>query len=115
MRSFVTGACVMTTYPDEADGRRHDGLVVGSPTPVPLDPPPVSAGPGHHSAFLADPLKTKALTLSILDVGATDTAGFAKTRDARTTALRTVSATPGRRSVATGQPSLITTRCKEHT
>ena len=32
-------------------------------------------------------------------------------RDARAAVLRTVSATPGGRNMATGQPSLITTRC----
>jgi hypothetical protein len=52
-------------------------------------------------AFPADLLKTKVWALSILDVGATDiTREFAKSRDARTTALRTVSATPGTRTDA---------------
>jgi hypothetical protein len=104
MRSFATGVWVMTTYLDEATGRRHDGLMVGSLTSVPLDPRLVRE--------------------------------FATSRDARTTVPRTVSATPGTRrrrgpardrlnrrgtstssgrSMATGQPSLITTRCKEHT
>jgi hypothetical protein len=100
-----------------------------------LDPRLVSVCLRHHSAFLADLLKTKVWALSILDVGAMDIAReFAKSRDARTTALRTGTqqhARPARRrrgaargrlnrrgtstsngpSVATGQPSLITNRC----
>ena len=38
LRSFATGVCVLTTYPDEATGRRHDGLMVNSLTSVSLDP-----------------------------------------------------------------------------
>jgi flavin reductase (DIM6/NTAB) family NADH-FMN oxidoreductase RutF len=94
MRPFVTEACVTTTYLDDATSRRLDGLMASSPTLFSLDPLLVSVCLRHHSAVLADPLKS---------------------RDARAAVLRTVSATPGGRSMATGQPSLITTRCKEHT
>lgn len=96
MRYFATGVCVMTTYSDQASGRRHDGLTVNSLTSVSLDPPVVSVCLRRDSVFLADLLRTKVWALSILDVGAADIAAeFAKNRPAREIALRTVSATPG--------------------
>ena len=38
MRSSATGVCVLTSYLDEANGRRHDGRMVDSLTSVSLDP-----------------------------------------------------------------------------
>jgi len=117
MRSFATGVCVMTTYLDEAMGRRHDGLTVNSLTSVSLDPPLVSVCLRHDSVFLADLLKTKVWALSILDVGAADIAGeFAKSRDARAEVLRTVSATPGTHTGALilDSPSWLECRLRTH-
>jgi flavin reductase (DIM6/NTAB) family NADH-FMN oxidoreductase RutF len=117
MRTFATGVCVMTTYLDEATGRRHDGLTVNSLTSVSLDPPLVSVCLRHDSAFLADLLKTKVWALSILDVGAADIAcEFAKSRDVRAAVLCTVSATPGKRTGALvlDAPGWLECRLRSH-
>ena len=83
MRSFATGVCVLTTYLDEATGRRHDGLMVNSLTSVSLDP--------RHRARPARRRR-----------------GAARGR-----LNRRGTSTSNGRSVASGQPSLITNRCYE--
>lgn len=110
MRSSATGVCVLTTYLDEATGRRHDGLMVNSLTSVSLDPRlarthlPV----GDHTVAIGDMLAT----------GVQHHARPARRRRgaARGRPDRRGASTSNGRSVATGQPSLITNRCyKEYT
>ena len=54
MRHFATGVCVVSTYTDCAEGRRHDAITVNSLTSVSLDPAIITLCFRHDSRFLAD-------------------------------------------------------------
>jgi flavin reductase (DIM6/NTAB) family NADH-FMN oxidoreductase RutF len=96
MRNFATGVCVVTTYVDRVDGRRHDAVTVNSLTSVSLEPPLVSLCLRRDSGFLTDLLKTKTWAVSILDGGADDVARlFAKDRATRAGAIDALCASPG--------------------
>jgi flavin reductase len=84
MRRFATGVCVVTTYADEPDGRRHDAVTMNSLTSVSLDPPLVSFCLRRDSRFLSDLLRSAVWGVSILDVDGESLARtFAGSRDAR--------------------------------
>jgi len=96
MRNFATGVCVVTTYADRTDGRRHDAVTVNSLTSVSLDPPLVSLCLRLDSRFLIDLLETKKWAVSILDGGAGDVASsLAKDRAARAATIDALCASPG--------------------
>jgi hypothetical protein len=95
----------MTTYLDEATGRRHDGLMVNSPTSVSLDP-----------RLVRTHLAVDDHTVAIGDMPATGTQQHARPARRRRGAARgrlnrRGTSTSNGRSMATGQPSLITNRC----
>src|SRR5437879_3568354 len=84
MRNFATGVCIVTTYVEGPEGRRHDAVTVNSLTSVSLDPPLVSVSLRRDSVFLADLLVTKLWAVSILDAAADDVArSLAKSRENR--------------------------------
>lgn len=107
MRSFATGVCVLTTYLDEATGRRHDGLLVDSLTSVSLDP-----------RLVRTRLPVGDRTVAIEEPPATGTQRHAQPARHRRGAApgrlnRRGTSTSNGRSVTTGQPSLISNRCYE--
>lgn len=96
MRNFATGVCVVTTFIDGPDGRRHDAVTINSLTSVSMDPPLISLCLRRDSGFLADMLKVKVWAVSILDASAEDVArSLAKDRAHRAAAIHTLSASPG--------------------
>lgn len=117
MRYFATGVCMLSTYVDGPDGRQHDALTVNSLTSVSLEPPLVSVCLHRDSTFLTDLLASKVWALSILDVGGDDIARtFARDKDSRSAALRTLSTSPGPRTGALVLDSLGWLECalREH-
>jgi flavin reductase (DIM6/NTAB) family NADH-FMN oxidoreductase RutF len=112
MRYFATGVCMLSTYVDSPDGRQHDALTVNSLTSVSLDPPLVSVCLHRDSMFLSDLLTSKVWALSILDVGGDDIARtFARDKEFRAAALRTLSVSPGPRTGALVLDSLGWLEC----
>lgn len=96
MRNFATGVCVVSTFADGSEGRKHDAVTINSLTSVSMNPPLVSLCLRRDSGFLADMLATKVWAVSVLDAGAEDVArSLAKDRATRATAVRTLSASPG--------------------
>ncbi|MCP3822719.1 flavin reductase [Streptomyces sp. A3M-1-3] len=96
MRNFATGVCVVSTYVDTPEGRRHDAVTVNSLTSVSLEPPLVSVCLRRDSDFLADLQATGVWAVSILDTGADDVAqSLAGDRENRAAALSTLPASPG--------------------
>ncbi|BCJ58044.1 flavin reductase family protein [Micromonospora endophytica] len=96
MRHFATGVCIVTTYTEQPDGRRHDAVTVNSFTSMSLDPPLVSVCLRADSRFLADMLHSGVCAVSILAAGGEQLArSLARTRDARDTAVQDLPARPG--------------------
>jgi flavin reductase (DIM6/NTAB) family NADH-FMN oxidoreductase RutF len=84
---------------------------------VSLDPPLVSVCLHKESSLLEELLNTKVWALSILDVGGDDIARtFARDREHRTAALRTLATTPGERTGALVLDSMGWLECalREH-
>ncbi|GAA4101367.1 flavin reductase family protein [Streptomyces hundungensis] len=96
MRHFATGVCVVTTY-EECDGERvHDAITVNSLTSVSLTPPLISLSFRSDSGFLAKLMGTQQWGISILDADSEHTARrFARPRQEREAALRTLPSEPG--------------------
>ncbi|MCP3822716.1 flavin reductase family protein [Streptomyces sp. A3M-1-3] len=112
MRNFATGVCVVTTYAQDNEGRRHDALTVNSLTALSSEPPLVSVCLRRGSAFLDDLLATKAWAVSILDVAGDDIAKLlAKSREIRAVALQTLSKSPGEHTGALVLDSLGWMEC----
>lgn len=100
MRNFATGVCIVTTYVDGPDGRRHDAVTVNSFTSVSLDPPLVSLCLRGDSRFLSDLRESGVWAVSILATGNEHLArSFARDRDARADAVASL---PGRPGATTG-------------
>lgn len=100
MRNFATGVCIVTTYTEQPQGRRHDAMTVNSFTSMSLDPPLVSICLRGNSRFLTDMLQSGVCAVSILAAGAEQLArSLARDRDARASAVR---ALPGRPGALTG-------------
>lgn len=96
MRNFATGVCVVTTFTDTPEGRRHDAVTINSLTSVSMDPPLISLCLRRDSGFLVDMLKAEVWAVSILDASAEDVArSLAKDRTNRAAALHTLSVSPG--------------------
>jgi flavin reductase (DIM6/NTAB) family NADH-FMN oxidoreductase RutF len=88
MRHFATGVCVVSTFADGADGRRHDAITVNSLTSVSLDPAIITVCFRHDSRFLADLRAAGVWGVSILDSESEAHArAFAKGPESRQTAL----------------------------
>lgn len=101
MRTFATGVCVVTTFAEEGDHRRHDAVAVRSFTSVSLDPPLVSLAVRRDSDVLGTLLSTGVWAVSILDVAGVDLAqSLEGDREARARALLTCTASPGPRTGA---------------
>ena len=101
MRNFATGVCIVTTYRDEPEGRRHDAVTVNSFTSVSLDPPLVSLCLRGDSRFLDDLLSSRVWAVSILATGGEHLArSFARDRDARAESVASLPARPGERTGA---------------
>jgi flavin reductase len=96
MRNFATGVCIVSTFADNSEGRRHDAVTINSLTSVSMNPPLVSLCLRRDSGFLADMLTAKVWAVSVLDAGAEDVArSLAKDRISRAAVVRTLSASPG--------------------
>jgi flavin reductase (DIM6/NTAB) family NADH-FMN oxidoreductase RutF len=101
MRTFATGVCVVSTYRDTADGRRHDAVTVNSLGSISLDPPLVSLSFRRDSTFLADLLASGRWAVSILPAGGRETARrLAQPRAARAAYISELSARTGDRTGA---------------
>ncbi|GAA1071759.1 MULTISPECIES: flavin reductase family protein [Kitasatospora] len=88
MRHFATGVCVVSTYTDGADGRRHDAITVNSLTSVSLDPAIITLCFRHDSRFLADLRTAGVWGVSILDGESESHArAFAKDPESRQVSL----------------------------
>jgi flavin reductase (DIM6/NTAB) family NADH-FMN oxidoreductase RutF len=112
MRNFVTGVCVVTTYRDGPDGRRHDAVTVNSFTSVSLRPPLVSVCLREDSRFLGDLLTSGVFAVSILDADGEQVArSFAVDRDARAAAVLALDAQPGAATGALVLPSSAWLEC----
>lgn len=84
MRGFATGVCVVTTYTDDGDARRHDAMTANSLLSISLDPALVSLCLHEKSRFLADLLSSRVWGVSILDAEGEHLARhFARGRDDR--------------------------------
>lgn len=96
MRNFATGVCIVTTYTEQLDGRRHDAVTVNSFTSISLDPPLVSVCLRGDSRFLSDMLHSGVCAVSILAAGAEHLArSLARNRDDRAAAVRALPGRPG--------------------
>jgi flavin reductase (DIM6/NTAB) family NADH-FMN oxidoreductase RutF len=101
MRNYATGVCVVTTYVDVEQERRHDALTVNSLTTISTEPPLASICLRRGSRFLADLLTSGVWAVSILDAAGVDIArSFARDRASRAVALQVSSAAPGPRTGA---------------
>ena len=101
MRHFATGVCVVTTHAEGPDGPRHDALTVNSLMPLSVERSLVSLCLRRGSLFLEDLLACGVWGVSVLDAAADDLArSFARSREQRAVALRTLAASPGPRTGA---------------
>ncbi len=96
MRRFATGVCVVSTFVDLPDGRRHNALTVNSLTSLSLEPPLVSLSLRRGSGFLADLMASRLWAVSVLDADSEDLARiFARPEEERRRALDGLPAEPG--------------------
>jgi len=106
MRFFATGVCVVTTFRDEPDGRKHDAVTMNSLSSVSLEPPLVSLSLRSDSSFLADLLRTGLWGVSILDADGERLArSFARRRADRSAADVSGPGTVGARTGALLYPA----------